>query len=369
MKKEALVASSILIGTVVGAGILGIPYVIARAGFLTGLISILFVGVAILIMNLYLGEVTLRTKGLHQLTGYAEKYLGKWGKGFMTFSMVVGIYGALIAYFIGEGIALNAIFGLNPLIASIGFYIIFSILIYFGIKTVGNSELIMTFLKLALFILFCIIVIPRINYNNLMSFNINQLFLPYGVILFAYIGTAAIPEMREELIKNSKYMKRAILIGSIIPLIVYLLFTFAIVGVTGLDTKEVATTGIEVLGKSVFVIANLFAIFAMATSFLGLGLALKEMYQYDYKINATISWLLTVSIPIVIMLLGAKNFIQILGFTGAISGGVDGILIVWMFHRAKKMGERKPEYKIKPNIIISAVLILLFIFGIVYQFL
>ena len=102
-RKHFLEAIATLTGMVIGAGILGIPYVIAKSGFLTGLIDLVIIGLAILVLNLYVGEIVLRTKEKHQLTGYAKKYLGKWGKRLMMFSMVFGLYGALIAYTIKEG--------------------------------------------------------------------------------------------------------------------------------------------------------------------------------------------------------------------------------------------------------------------------
>src|SRR3989338_2637874 len=100
MPKHLLDAVSTLIGFTIGAGILGIPFVVAKAGFLTGLLNILVLGILILILNLYLGEVTLRTKGIHQLTGYARIYLGKIVNFLMTSSFIIFSYGALAAYII-----------------------------------------------------------------------------------------------------------------------------------------------------------------------------------------------------------------------------------------------------------------------------
>ena len=39
-KKRLFEAVSTLVGCVIGAGILGIPYVVAKAGFVTGLVNI-----------------------------------------------------------------------------------------------------------------------------------------------------------------------------------------------------------------------------------------------------------------------------------------------------------------------------------------
>ena len=38
MKKEFFEAIALLMGTVIGAGVLGIPYIVYKAGFLTGLL-------------------------------------------------------------------------------------------------------------------------------------------------------------------------------------------------------------------------------------------------------------------------------------------------------------------------------------------
>jgi tyrosine-specific transport protein len=111
MKKQVLEAIATLIGVTVGAGIMGIPYVISKSGLMIGAAHILVIGFLMLFVNLFLTEIVLRTKGSHQLTGYAEKYLGRAGKWIMACTMVIGVYGALIAYLIGGGSALSSIFG------------------------------------------------------------------------------------------------------------------------------------------------------------------------------------------------------------------------------------------------------------------
>jgi len=133
-KKRLFEAIATLIGCIIGAGILGIPFVVARAGFLTGLVNIVVIGFIFLLIHLYLGEVVLRTKGNHQLTGYAEKYTGKTGKYFMFISMIIGIYGAIIAYTLGGGEALASILGWNSLLCSVLFFGIIAWFIYIGLN-------------------------------------------------------------------------------------------------------------------------------------------------------------------------------------------------------------------------------------------
>ena len=367
MTKHFYEAIATLIGTVIGAGIFAIPYVVAKSGFLIGAFYIVFIGLSILMINLYIGEIALRTKENHQLTGYAGKYLGKWGKRIMTFSMIFGIYGALTAYLIGEGNVLSAIFGGPPLIYSLLFFVVVSAIIYVGLKLIKRFEVLLCLIFLFIIFLMIAFSFGKIDLTNLAHINLAYLFLPYGVVLFAFLGAAAIPEMKEELVKHKKMLKKAIIFGSLIPLVVYLIFALVVVGVTGLGTTEIATIGLgNLIGEKMILFGNLFAIFAMATSFLTLGLALKQMYNYDYKLNNKIAWLLTCSVPLIVFLLGVKSFIKTIGIAGAIAGGIDGILIVLIFWRVKKLGERKPEYSLNKNRLIGMILMLVFILGVAY---
>src|SRR3989344_4824139 len=132
-KKSLFIATSILIGTIVGAGFLGIPYVVAKSGFLIGIFYLIFLGIVMMFLNLALGEISLRTKGDHQLTGYASIYLGKNGRRIMFFSQVFGIYSALLAYVIGVGNSLNFIFGGSSnysTIFSFAFWSVMSFIVY-----------------------------------------------------------------------------------------------------------------------------------------------------------------------------------------------------------------------------------------------
>ncbi|MEM4242366.1 MAG: aromatic amino acid transport family protein [Candidatus Woesearchaeota archaeon] len=363
---HAYEATATLIGTIIGAGVLGIPYVMAKAGFLTGLLVLLLLGTVILTINLCIGEVVLRTKGIHQLTGYVGIYLGDRGRRLMTVAMIVGNYGALMAYIIGEGRSLAEVFGGNPWVWSAVFFAIGSFIIYRGLMVVGFSELVLSGIKFsALFIILVLMVSSRFfDPSYLMHFDISKFFVPYGVILFAFLGAIAIPEMREELSGHLKDMKRAIVIGSIVPLIAYALFGFAVVGVTGYYTTEVANVGIgRLMGFVPLLIVNLFAVMAMATSFIAIGLGLKEMYEYDYGIKPLLSFVLTLSVPVLLILAGIHSFIKILGLTGALAGGLEGILLLLTYWKARMHGQRKPEYEVRVGLVPIALIVVAFVIG------
>jgi len=364
-------AISLLIGTVFGAGILGMPYVISKSGFLTGALLLLILSVAIVLLYLYVGEIVLRTKGNHQLTGYSGIYLGKPGKILMVISTLFVSTGAMTAYIIGVGESLSVLFNhaFSTFVFSTIFFIIFSALIYFGLKAVEESEMLLNTVVILIILSICIFAISKVNISNLASFNLFKIFYPYGVILFALSGAVAIPEMREELSTKTRLLKKAILIGSIIPVVLYFLFTLIVIGVTGANTTEIATIGLgNLLGTKMLIFGNLFAILTMATSFLTIGLGLKETYNYDFKINKNLAWLLAVSVPFLIFLI-EKSFTKTIGIAGGVFIGLEAILIILMFNKAKKLGKRIPEYEIKKSNLINIFLIIIFVLGAVYTIL
>src|SRR3989344_3720313 len=150
MEKGFYSAIATLIGGIVGAGLFGIPYVFAKAGFLTATISFLIISIVVLFLHLAVGEIVLRTKEKHQLVGYANKYLGKCGKYFMLFVFLFILYGSLIIYSIGAGQALNAIYQYNLTSDIIIFYFILSIILFFGLKIFEGSELILNIVKMVI---------------------------------------------------------------------------------------------------------------------------------------------------------------------------------------------------------------------------
>ena len=175
---KLLIAITTLIGTIVGAGILAIPYVVSQSGFLIGFIIIVLLGLGILFLNLLIGEMVLRTKEQHQLTGYAEKYLGKWGKRLMTFSLLFSMYGALTAYLIGEGETLKAIFHFgSPLLYSLIFFVITFLIIYKGVKAAGKVELILIAFLLLVIALIGVFSYKDINRDYLTAINLAKFFV------------------------------------------------------------------------------------------------------------------------------------------------------------------------------------------------
>ncbi|PIZ51164.1 hypothetical protein COY27_04560 [Candidatus Woesearchaeota archaeon CG_4_10_14_0_2_um_filter_33_13] len=295
----------------------------------------------------------------------------------MAFSVLIGCYGALTAYLIGEGATLHNVFKFgSPLLFTLIYFLIAFLIVYRGIKAAGTAELILISLLLLVIILIGVFSWDKLNPSHLMHFDLAKIFVPYGVIVFAFLGLPAIPELQEELVKNKKLMKRAIIIGSIIPIVLYILFSCIIIGIIGLENFEtlspndrIATIALSFYSHSVLgIFANLLAVLAMFTSFLTISIATIGIYEYDYGLSKKVSLFLTFSLPLLIVLFDFTSFITVLGITGAIAGGIDGILIILTYWKAKLLGDRKPEYSMGKHYILGSALILMFVLGIIYLF-
>ncbi len=367
--KKLYYATATIMGAVIGAGVLGIPFAFAKAGIVYGLINLAVVVLLVLTVNLYLGEVMLRTKGIHQLTGYAEKYVGKLGKDLMAFALIFGIYGTLIAYLLGIGDILSAFFGGNSFLYITAAFIVFSALIYAGIKAVSKSEFIFTYMKILVFAALAISLVAFFRSGNLSlaGFSMQTSFIPYGVVMFSIMAFPSLPEARELLQNEEKSLKKVILIATLLPAAIYALFALFFLGVLGSSVGEVAIITLSTIGPLQFILGFAFAILAMGTAYLSLGLALQEVYEYDYHISHRLAFILTSLMPFVMIILGIRGFVKTMSIVGAVAGGITAILIVLMFRNAKKQGDRHPEYTIKQSNLVSGILIALFALGIIYE--
>jgi tyrosine-specific transport protein len=366
-KLSLLEAVAMLVGTAVGAGFLGIPYVVQKVGFPLGVILILVIGAVMLLQLLAVAEIALRTNGKHQIAGYVEKYLGKNWHAIIFTLVILEAYGALLAYVIGEGQALSALFGGRPVIFSFGFLAVAAALVYFDLKVIEKAELVLTFAMLVAVSLVIFFSWPATHLQNLGGFSPQGLLPAYGVILFAFLGVSAVPEMRLVLQGKEKFLPRAIVWGLVIPAAIYLIFTAVVLGALGGAVTPVATVALgEKLGRGILILANLLAATTMTTAFLALALALKETFWFDLKFSRNEAWFLTVIVPFILYLFGAHSFIGTLLVVGAVFGGLQGIIIVFTWWKAARVGERKPEFVVPFSKSLGWLLILVFALGVVY---
>ncbi|HVZ11234.1 MAG TPA: aromatic amino acid transport family protein [Candidatus Paceibacterota bacterium] len=364
-------AVAALVGGTVGVGIFGMPFAFAKAGFWIGAAFLIPIALATLLVNLMYGEVILRTHDKHQLMGYAGRYLGPFFKGIVFFSATLTGYAALLAYIIIAGDFLNSIFSQffygSLTMYSICFFIVASLLVLRGLKLVSWIELVLMGFFFVIIGLFFVTGFSHIDLHNFLGQTREYAALPYGVLLFAFGGLMAVPIQRQILAAQERNMRRAIVYAVGITAALYAVFAITVVGIAGPVTSPDAVSGLfPFLGERVVVLASVFGIFAVSTSFLMLGSALVDMFHFDFGVRRFPAWLLAVIPPLALFLLGLRGFVDVISFTGGVALGLEQLVIVLLYARAKRRGDRIPEYSLNIPRWLLYVIMAVFLAGVSY---
>lgn len=363
MVSKTTLATFSLMGALMGAGVLGLPYVIMKSGFLIGFIEIMIIGTILVMTNLYLGEISLRTKEKHQLPGLAKKYLGTKSEVIMLIVALFGLYASLIAYLIGESESLSyLITNTSNYILPLGIiiWLVFTLISHIGLKATEEGEEIGVIAIILLVAIISIFLWNNVEPTNLQTMDIEHIFLPLGAILFTFLGCTAIPEAREVIGRETKNFKKVIIRSFVAISILFLIFIAIVIGTQGTSTPEIATLA---LGKPFIILGML----SMFTAYLAHSMAINEIFRFDLKLSKKKAKFYTSIVPLVMFvtlyIINQISFIKIISLGGAISGGIIAILVLLMVGKAKTNGNRNPEYKMPYSKKLIYFLIAIFVFA------
>ncbi len=370
--RDFFYAVAALVGTMVGVGVFGIPFSFAKSGFWVGAGFLVGIGLVTMLLDLMYGEVILRTHRLHQITGYTEMYLGPTFKKLIFFSLALTFYAALLIYTILAGDFLNNVLSsvlyLSPGTYSLVFFFTVSFLVLAGIKRFSWVELTLAVLFSLVIVAILAVGWPKIEFANFSGIQPEFWFLPYGVLIFAFAGFSAVPIQRELLGDKENLLKKAIISSVAFVGILYFIFAFTVMGISGDVTTPDAISGLyEFLGGKIVFLGSLFGILAVSTSFLMLGSAFLETFNLDYGVPRKYAWLLTVVPPFILFLGGLRTFIDIMSLAGAVAIGLESVILILVYVKAKSKGDRVPEYSLELPKIVYYFLMLVFLAGIVYS--
>ncbi len=325
MNLKYLAALSTTVGTIFGGGILALPYAVEKSGFFEGIGLLALLGFASILITMYTGELSSHFKKMHQLPIIISKYTGKRLKLLILIFQVLTIYGAQIAYLTGIALVLVFLFGLPYSVAVLIVFLLTLPLIYKGYALVESAETPLMFIKIALVIIAAFSIFSFINVTHLYHSNLQNLFGPFGIILFSLTGYTVIPEVKEELggIKN---LTSVIVISYLICIAVYALFAFAFIGAFGPGVASVATSGVHSFYYEI--LFSVTTLFLLLTPYVALGLVLSDSFFFDFKISRKLSVFLALAIPFVVALFDF-NFEKILDVTGGIFISILAIILLF----------------------------------------
>lgn len=342
-------AVSLLMATTIGVGVFALPFVGVRAGYGLLLGYLVVLGAFVLLMQLMYGEVVLRTPHIHHPPGYAEQYLGRWGKHLVFITSIASLYGTLLAYIILGSHFLDRLLESVPGVPGMAGFAVFALatglILIFGNRVITRVDFVVSLVFILVILLFFFVGGPHVRLPNLSLSTPGSLFLPYGAVLFALWGMKTVPEMRTPLAGRERFLGRAILYAVLVVVSIYALFTFLVIGIAGRNVTEDALSSlVPFLGQRAAMIGYAFGALATFTSFLSLGLAVMNTYRYDFHLRGTTAWVMTVSVPIALYLAGFTSFVDVISKTGALFLGIEGLTVIALYAAARRRSSVRPAY-------------------------
>lgn len=333
----------LVVGTTIGAGMLALPIATAQLGF-WGSIVLLICCWAIMTACAFLFlEVNLWLPPSSNLISMAGATLGKGGQVIAWVFYLLLLYSILCAYIAGGGDLFHyllASYGLKiPLsLSSIIFTCIFGIVVYLGIRSVDYVNRGLMFGKMGAFFLLVFLILPFVSMQNLGDGQLSSITSSssISITVVAFTCLMIIPSLRVYFNEDVKALKKVIFIGTLIPLICYIAWDMAIMGVIPLNGSPglnqilnsanqnsdlVSALSSHLQKNTVTVLAKFFTSICMATSFLSISLCLSDFLSDGLRITKqglgnVVVYAATFVPPILMVLFYPDAFIRGLNYAG-----------------------------------------------------
>lgn len=381
MFKSIILPASLLAGTIIGAGIFALPYVFEKAGILIGLFYLIIFSAVFTLIHLMYADIILRTKKNRRFSGYAEIYLGNWGKWLALLITIIGAIFVLTVYLVLSASFFNLIFqnsleikfltGQN-IFNCLVFWFFGSLAILIGIKRLAILEFLII-LGIAAIILI-IFGYGFAGFEKIFSMpflNLKYVFLPYGAILFSLAGRTAIPAVLGYFRNNNQPQLKAkipIILGSLAPALIYLIFAFGILGLSENVSQDSISGLIDRLPPFILVLLGILGLISLWSSYIVIGRDVKKSFEHDFNFPEIFAGLTIILFPLFLYFFGFQNFLELVSSIGGIFIGLEGIFIVLMWLKACKSSAEKQDVFIKKlSSIIICILFLIFICGAIYE--
>lgn len=332
----------LLLGNAIGVGIFGLPYVFAQSGMGIGLAALLLSGVMSTVALLMYADMALHTKGHARFVGLMRDHGGPGAGMVASIASFGSLLGAMTAYVVIGGTFMHTIvapfLGGTLFLYRVLFFFIAALGVLGGTLTVQWLQRWLIGVYVMLMLALAVLAVPHIDMTHFVLVREGGNWLPiFGVTLFAFTGLGAVPEMRDALGRQKSRLLRASVLGMLLIAALYVIFSFAVVGVSGAATTVEALRGIgDVLGPWVLVIGSVIGLFAVLTAFLTHGLVITNTWVYDYRLRYLTGWALAVVPPFLFLLAGAKDFIRVIEMSGGVGIGLCGLVLVYAYEAMRR---------------------------------
>jgi tyrosine-specific transport protein len=374
-------------GTSIGVGMLALPVATASGGFIPSLFVYLICWVFMLCTGLLILEACIwMPKGANLIT-LSSRLLGKWGKGACWVLYLFLFSCLMIAHIAGGGGVVSDLSGgtLPHWLGTILYVLIFSPVVYFGALWVDRFNLILMAGIVITYLFFVTSSVHYVTPSLLTRMNWGEIWWALPVVFTAFGYQSLIPTLFNYMNRNVSKVRLALIFGTTIPLVIYVIWEFLILGIVPLEgdsgllqalkkgESAVNPLGNYIHNSTLLTIGRAFAFFAMTTSYLGISIAFVDFLLDGLKLSKkgtpkAIICMIIFLIPLLITLTNPHLFISALGITGGIGValllGAMPILMVWAgryYEGHSMMHQQLPGGKITLSLMLIFVVFELFI--------
>ncbi len=351
--KKVISGTSLIAGTTIGAGMLGIPLVTSEAGFFPALSATVGVWIFMLLTGLLYVEVALSLPSGANIFTMAGHYLGRKGKAAAGGMFLFLYYCLLIAYIAGGAPLLGFLLktglgvdlGANTTLVLFG--VLFGGIVWVGAKAIDRVNLILSVAMIGAYVALVSTGSSEVAIAKLFDNKWSKLWLALPVLFSAFGFHNVVPSLCTYLGRDRKSLKLSILLGTGIALIVFVVWQWLILGSLSpeaiLKAQEAGmpvTAALQSLtGKSsLFAIGQGFAFFALVTSFLGVAFSVVDFLNDGLKFKGkkrSLLVMLTFMPPALCAFLDPTIFEKALGVAGgfgeAFLNGLLPIVLAWKY--------------------------------------
>ncbi|RTZ17418.1 tyrosine transporter TyrP [Vibrio aquaticus] len=336
MNQSKVMGSTLIIaGTTIGAGMLALPLASAGIGFSTSLIIMLALWCLMAYTALLMIEIHQHAEQDATLHTLAMQFLGTKGKWVASFAMMFLFYALCAAYIAGGGaqfsdrIADFTGLEVSNAVSTLTFTLIVASVVTIGTSTVDKVNRVLFLVKIVTMAIVLTFLAPNVTESYLLSIPVERgLVIAAIPVIFTSFGFhGSIPAIVNYLDGHTPSLRRAILVGSAIPLIVYIFWQLVTLGVVNQSTlienqglsALISTLATTVHTSNLGQMIGVFADLALLTSFLGVSLGLFEFLGDSLKKKGKggsrlLVGLVTFTPPMGFALFYPQGFIMALGY-------------------------------------------------------
>jgi amino acid permease len=333
-----------LVGTVVGVGFFGLPYVFAQASYGLALLELAFL---VLVQTFFLwayADLSLAKKGHARFLRIVGDAFGPAGKFLAVVSFFGVLWGAMTAYILTGGEFLSYIgkawisdvqpHALSVVLGGVLFLALFGG--GFVVKRVQRYLIPLFFIVVAILAVFGF---SSVSFVNLAQFSFDAWVLPLGVIIFSLGAISAVPEMRDVLKGNGRQLHLAIFWGLLLVAGAYALFTATVVGIAGTGTPPQAIAAFAGVAPWMVLLGSVLGASVVTTAYVNVGNALVHTLLYDFRVRLLPALFLTGGVPFFLVAMGVDDVIGVLQYSGGVLGALLGILVLIAYEKARRSGQ------------------------------